>query len=215
MLSCKTVRTNCSWQNDWSQGFRLCDQEELPCCDSCVKVPCQGHIRYSECGSTSAGPAIHYCWVQMGLNMSYLFILQYYLRHHAAIHQANAIQGWVQSSSTQIPQDVSYIYDWSGLIHKIPWKTGLTYQSLCGKYILGMLKTKYDQPMFCLMATQVVLLQKNNSHLRSTKSSGSTSSYLKEATYVHCLKRISSLSKWNNGGAFLLGDGMMPHTGNE
>ena len=130
----------------------------------------------------SAVPAIHYCWAQMCLNMSYVFIHQYYLRHHAAIHQANAIQGWVQPSSTQTPQDVSYIYDWGGLIHKIPWKTGLTYESLCGKYILSMLKTKYDQPKFCLMATQVVLLQKNNSHLRSKKSSGSNSSYLKEAT---------------------------------
>ena len=75
-----------------------------------------------------------------------------------------------------------WLNDWSGLIHKIPWKTGLTYESLCGKYILSMLKTKYGQPMFCLMATQVVLLQKKNSHLRSKKSSGSNSSYLKEAT---------------------------------
>ena len=136
MLTCNAVRTNYSWQNDWSQGFRLCDQEELPCFDTNVKVPCQGHIRYSECGSTSAVTAAHYCWVQMCLNMSYVFILLYYLRHHAAIHQANAIQGWVQPSSTQIPQDVSYIYDWGGLIHKMPWKTGLTYESLCGKYIV-------------------------------------------------------------------------------
>ena len=160
MLTCKTVRTNYSRQNDWSQGFRLCDQEELPCWATYVKVPCQGHIRYSECGSTSAVPAAQYCWVQMCLHMSYVFILQYYLRHHAAIHQVHAIQGWVQTSSTQIPQDVSYIYHWGSLIHKIPWKTGLTYESLCGKYMLSMLKTKYDQPKFCLMATQVVLLQK-------------------------------------------------------
>ena len=97
----------------------------------------------------------------MCLNMSYVFILQYYLGHHAAIHQANAIQGWIQPSSNQIPQDGSYIYDWGGLIHKIPWRAGLTYESLCGKYILSMLKTKYDQQKFCLMATQVVLLQKN------------------------------------------------------
>ena len=41
----------------WSQVFRLCDQEELPCCETCVKVPYQSHIGYSECESTSAVPA--------------------------------------------------------------------------------------------------------------------------------------------------------------
>ena len=48
--------------------------------------------------------------------------------------QPNAIQGWVQPSSAQIPQDVSYIYDGDSLFHKIPWKTGQTYESLCWKY---------------------------------------------------------------------------------
>ena len=80
MLTCSTVRTKDSWQNDWSQVFRLCDQEELPCCDICVKVPYQNYIWYSECGSTSAVPENHYCWVQMCLNMSHVFILQCYLR---------------------------------------------------------------------------------------------------------------------------------------
>ena len=47
MLTCSTVRTKDSWQNDWSQGFRLCDQEEFPYCDTCVKVPyhiCMTHV---------------------------------------------------------------------------------------------------------------------------------------------------------------------------
>ena len=47
MLTCSKVRTRYSLNNDWSQGFRLRDQEELPCCDACVKLPCQGHIKYS------------------------------------------------------------------------------------------------------------------------------------------------------------------------
>ena len=47
MLTCSTVRTKYSWQNDWSQGFWLCDQEELPYCDTCVKEPYQSHIWYS------------------------------------------------------------------------------------------------------------------------------------------------------------------------
>ena len=80
MLTCSTVRTKDSWQNDWSQGLRRCDQEELPCCDICVQVPYQSHIRYSECGSTSAVPATHYSWVRMCLSMSYVFILQHYSR---------------------------------------------------------------------------------------------------------------------------------------
>ena len=73
MLTCSTVRTRDSWQNDWSQGFKLCDQEELPCYDTCVKLPCQGHNRHSEWVTT-------HCWVQMCLSMSYMFIIQHYLR---------------------------------------------------------------------------------------------------------------------------------------
>ena len=65
MLTCNTIREKDSWQNDWSQGFRLCDQEEWPNCDTCVKVPYQSHIWYTECGSTSAVLLTHYCWVQM------------------------------------------------------------------------------------------------------------------------------------------------------
>ena len=81
--------------------------------------------------------------------------------HHAAIQQPNAMQGWVPPSSTQIPQDVSYIYDGDALIHKIPWKTGQAYGSLSGKYIEYVKKKKkYDQPTFCLKATQVILPQK-------------------------------------------------------
>ena len=110
MLTCSTIRTKYSWQNDWSQ-------EELPYCDTCVKVPYQSHIWYSECGSTSAVPATHYCWVQMCLSMSHVFIPKRYL-----IRQPNAIQGWLPHSRTQVPQDVSYIYGGYALIHKIPWK---------------------------------------------------------------------------------------------
>ena len=72
MLTFGTVRTRDSRQNDRSQGFRLCEQEELPCCDTYVKVPYQSHTRYSECGSTSAVPVTHYCWVQMYLSVSYV-----------------------------------------------------------------------------------------------------------------------------------------------
>ena len=77
MLTCSTVRTKYSCL---ITRFQTLWQKELPCCDICVKVPYQSHIRYSECGSTFAVPATHYCWVQMYLSMNYVFILQHYLR---------------------------------------------------------------------------------------------------------------------------------------
>ena len=165
MLTCSTVRKKDSWQNDWSQGFRLCDQEELPCCDTCVKAPYQSHIRYSECGSTSAVPETHYCWVHKCLRMSYMFILQHYLRLLAPCcnptnHLKQVPQGWVQPSSTQIPQDISYIYDEGAQIHKIS------------------LELKLDQPKFCLNGYPGGPSTEDNSHLRWKKSS----SYLKEAS---------------------------------
>ena len=104
----------------WSQGFRLCDQEELPCCDICVKVPYQSHIRYSECGSTFAVPATHYCWVQMCLSMNYVFILLHYLRLLApCCNPTNHLKQMpIHPSSIQIPQYVSYIYVGGALIQK-------------------------------------------------------------------------------------------------
>ena len=90
--------------------------------------------------------------------------------------QANAIQGWVQPSSIQIPQDISYIYDGGAQIHEIPLKTWQTYGSLCGKY------TEYVKK---ICPTKVLFdgypggpSTEDNSHLRWKK----LSSYLKEAT---------------------------------
>ena len=56
-LTCSTVSTKDTWQNDWSQGFRLCDQEELPYCDTCVKVPYQSHKFVHPCCSR------YYSWL--------------------------------------------------------------------------------------------------------------------------------------------------------
>ena len=77
MLTWSTVRTKDSCL---ITRFQTLWPKELPCCDICVKVPYQSHIRYSECVSTFAVPATHYCWVQMYLSMNYVFILQHYLR---------------------------------------------------------------------------------------------------------------------------------------
>ena len=55
-------------------------------------------------------------------------------------------------SDKQMPYRDEYKY-------KIPWKTGLTYESLCGKYT-EYVKKKYDQLEFCLLATKVVLVQR-------------------------------------------------------
>ena len=116
--------------------------------------------------------------------------------------QTNAIQGWVPSSSTQIPQDVSYIYDRDALIHKSPWKTGQTYESLCGKYTEYVKKEIWPTNFLCDGYPDGPSA-KDNFHLRWKKSSGSTFSYSKEASWVHCLKMIPSPSKWTNGGTFL------------
>ena len=68
--------------------------------------------------------------------------------------QENAIQEWVHPSSTQFLQDVSYICDGGVLILTIPWKTGQTYESLCGRYIEYVKKRNMtNQSSFCLMAT--------------------------------------------------------------
>ena len=87
----------------WSQVFRLCDQEELPCCDTCVKVPYQSHIRYSECGSTFAVPLLlgtdvlkyELCVYPPALLEAAGTMLQ-----SDKPSQPNAIQGWIQPSST-------------------------------------------------------------------------------------------------------------------
>ena len=70
MLTCSTVRTKDCWL---ITKFQNCDQEDSPCCDTCVKVRYQSHIRYNGCGSTSVVPAIDYCEVQMCLSMNYVF----------------------------------------------------------------------------------------------------------------------------------------------
>ena len=162
MLTCSTVRPKDSWQNDWSQGFWLCDQEDLPCCDTCVKVPYQSHIWYSECGSTSDVPATHYCWVQMCLGMSHVFILQRYLRLLAPCcnpttkcHTGTSttfkysnppgcqLHLWWRCSDPQ-----NSMKNWADL-----WVTLWKVYWVCKKQ-------KYDQPTFCLMATQVILPQR-------------------------------------------------------
>ena len=74
--------------------------------------------------------------------------------------QENAVQGWIHPSSIQIPQFVSYIYVGGALIQNNPWKTGQTCESLCEKYTEYVKKNRTNQSSFCLMATQVVLLQK-------------------------------------------------------
>ena len=166
MLTCSTVRTKDSWQNDWSQDFRLCDQEGLPCHDTCVKVPYQSHIRHNECGPTSAAPATHYFWVQMCLSMSYVFILQcYWLRLLAqCCNPTNHLKQMpyrdeynfqvVKSPRMSVTSMMRVLW-----FNKFHGKLGRR-MSHCVQSILSMSKKKYDQPTFCLMATQVVLLQK-------------------------------------------------------
>ena len=186
-MTCSTVRTKDSWQNDWSQGFRHCDQEELPYCDTCVKVPYQSHIWYSECGSTSAVPATHYCWVQMCISMSHVFILQLYLGLLAPccnptdhLKQIPYRDEYYLKVCKSPGMSVTFMMEmlWSTKFHERLDRL----MSHCVESILSMSKNE-------IWATKVLFngypsgpSTKDNFHLRWKKSSGSTSSYSKEAT---------------------------------
>ena len=85
---------------------------------------------------------------------------------------ADAIWGTIQPSSPQVPQDVSYVLDGGALIHKIPWITGQTYESLCGSYS-DYVKRKYGQATIVFDGYTCGPSTKDNSHLRRKKSSGS------------------------------------------
>ena len=63
--------------------------------------------------------------------------------------QANTIQEWVQPSSTQIHQDVSYILEGGALIHKMPWKTA----NLWGNSHLKWKKSFGSNPSYSQEAT--------------------------------------------------------------
>ena len=131
----------------------------------CVKVPYQSHIRYSECGSTFAVPATHYCWVQMCWSMNYVFILQHYLRLLATCcNPTNHLKQMpyrdeytlqvFKSPSMSVTSMLEVL--WSQI--KIHGKQ--TCESLCGKYTEYVKKNRTNHSSFCLMATYVVLLQK-------------------------------------------------------
>ena len=157
----------------------------------------------------------------MCLSMNYVFILQHYSRLLASccnptyhLKQMPYRDEYILPS-TQIPRDVSYIYNGGALTQKNPWKTGQTNWSLCGKYTEYIKKEIWPTKVLSVWWLPRWSFYKDNSHLRWKKSSGSNSSYLKEATLVHCLKKISSLSKWTSWGTFLLGDGMVTPTGTD
>ena len=138
MLTCSTVRTKDSWliirfQTLWPK-----------------RVTMLWHL----CQSTLPKPhQIQWVWIHFNCSSNSLLLGTDVLRYELCVYppvlyeatgsmlqsdkpsQANTIQGWVHPSSTQFPQDVSYIYDGGALILKIPWKTGQTYESLCGRYI--------------------------------------------------------------------------------
>ena len=166
MLTCSTVRTNDSRQKWLITRF----QTMWP-----RRVTMLWHLWQS---TLSKPHQIQWVWIHLCCSSNSLLLGTDVLKYEICVYppalieatgtmlqsdkpsEPNALQGWVQPSSAHIPQDVSYIYDGDALIHKIPWKTGQTYVSLSWKYTEYAKKKKYDQPKFCLMATQVVLLQK-------------------------------------------------------
>ena len=180
MLTCSTVRKKDSWQNDWSQGFRLCDQEEFPYCDTCVKVPYQSHIWYGECGSTSAVPATHYCWVQVCLSMTHVLIIPRDMRLLAPCY--NMTSKWHAEISTTFkysnPPGCQLHLCWRC---SDPQNSMKNWADLWGKYI-EYVKNEIWPTNVLFDGYPGVPSTKDNFHLRWKKSSGSNSSYLKEAT---------------------------------
>ena len=135
MLTCSTVRTKYSWLNIRFQTL-------WP-----KRVTTLWHL----CQSTLSKPhQIQWVWIHFCCSSNSFLLGTDVLRYELCVYppalfeatgsmlqsdkpsQAKAIQGWVHPSSTQFPQDVSYIFDGGALIIKIPWKT---YGSLCGRYI--------------------------------------------------------------------------------
>ena len=124
------------------------------------------------CQSTLSKPhLIQWVWIHYSLllgtdmlkllSVNNVFILQHYLRLLAPCcnptnHQANAIH----PSSIQIPQYVSYIYVGGALIQKKSVENWADLWVTVRKLYWVCQRNRTNQSSFCLMATQVVLLQK-------------------------------------------------------
>ena len=120
MLTCSTVRTKDSWliirfQTLWPK-----------------RVTMLWHL----CQNTLSKPhQIQWVWIHFCCSSNSLLLGTDVLRYELCVYppvlyeatgsmlqsdkpsQANTIQGWVHPSSTQFPQDVSYIYDGGAHIH--------------------------------------------------------------------------------------------------
>ena len=115
----------------------------------------------------SAVPETHYCWAQECLMMSYVFILQHYLR--VLVPCCNP---------TNHPKQMPYRDEYNLQVlkalrisvtsmmevlrsTKFHGKLGRL-MSHCVESILSMTKKKYDQPKFGLMATQAVFYRRQS-----------------------------------------------------
>ena len=159
------------------------DQEQLPYCDTCVKVPYQRHIWYSECRSTCAISATHYCWVQMCLSMRHVFILQRYLRLLAPC--------WNLTSKCHTGMSTTFKYsNPPGCQLHIWWRCSDPQNSM--KNCADLWVTVWKVYWVCkkeIWPTNVLFdgypgdpSTRDNFHLRWKKLSDSNSSYSKEAT---------------------------------
>ena len=208
MLTCSTVRKKDSWlitnfQNLWPRRFTMF----WHLCQSALSKPHQ--IQWV---------SIHFCcssnWLLWGTDvLKYelcvdppaLFEATRSVLQSDIPSQANAIQGWVHPSSTQIPRmSVTSKMEmlWS---KRYPWKTGQTNESLCGKYTEHLKKEIWPIKVLSVWWLPRWSFYKDNSHLRWKKSSGSNSSYSKEAPQVHCLKNDFLSVKVNQLGYIFVG----------
>ena len=143
--------------------------------------------------------------------MSYVFILQHYLRLLAAccnltnhLKQMPYRDEYTLQALNSPRMSVTSMMEvvWSTKFHG---KLG----RLMSHFVEGILsiqrRNMTNQSFFLFDGYLGGPSTKGNSHLRWKKSSGSNSPHWKEATKVHCLIRISFRSKWTNWGTFFVG----------
>ena len=178
MLTCSTVRKKDSWlitrfQTLWPIIFTM--------------LWLVAHLWHS---ALSKPHQIQWVWIHFCCSSNWLLWGIYALKYELCVYppalfeatgtvlqsdipsEDNAIQGCVHPSSTQIPQDVSYINDGGDLIQKnIHGKLGRLMSHFV-ESIVSISKKKYDQPKFFLFdgypggpSTKTILIWDWRNHL--------------------------------------------------
>ena len=183
MLTCSTIRTKYSWQNDWSQGFRLCDPRRVT-------------ILWHLCQSTLSKPRlIQWVWIHVCCSTNSLLLSTDVLKYEPCVYPPALFEttGTMLQSDKQMPYRDEYHLQ----VLKSPRMSATSMMAMLwsakfhieiGRFMsLYWNYTEYVKKE--IWPTNVLFdgypgdpSTKDNFHLRWNKSSGSNSSYSKEAT---------------------------------